>query len=95
MSNWVNANGAAIAKCVIVVQRKTPQSYAFSCFGEASGPMVFQDDHDQIGWWYVVANSATRIFSARTYLAAFRAGAGLELYVVILCAERSKTTDHQ
>jgi len=95
MSSWVKASGAAIAKCVMVMQRKTPQSYAFSCFGEVSGPMVFQDDHDQIGWWYVVATSATRIFSARTYLAAFLAGAGLELYVVILCADRSKTTDHQ
>ena len=95
MSNWDRVSGVSSARCVMVMQRKTPQSYALPCLGDVSGPIVSQDDHDQIGWWYVVANSATKILSARTYFVAFRDGVGLELCVMILWAVKSKTTDHQ
>ena len=84
-----------MARWVIVMQRKTPQSYAFVCFGDESGPMVVQDSHDQMGWWYVVNSSATSILSARVCLAVFLDGAGLELCMVIVCAVKSKATDHQ
>ena len=80
---------------VMVMQRKTPQSYAFACFGDVSGPIVVQVSHDQMGWWYVVNSSATSILSARVYLAVFLDGVGLELCMFIVCAVKSKTTDHQ
>ena len=65
-------------RCVMAMHRKTPQSYAFSCLGDRSGPSVLHDDHDHIGWWYVVKISWTRLLSACTYLTVFRAGVGLE-----------------
>ena len=54
-----------MARWVIVAQRKTPQSYAFDCFGDDSGPIVVHVSHVQMGWWYVVKSSATSILSAR------------------------------
>ena len=79
----------------MVIHKKTPQSYAFDCFGESSGPMVFHVSHDQIGWWYVVNISPTSSLSALVYLRVFRAGLVLELWIVMVCEVKSKTIDHQ
>ena len=78
MSNWNKVSGVSSARCVIVMQRKTPQSYAFCCFGEFSGPMVFQSEHDQIGSWYIRYASSTSVLRERTYFIVFLAGFALE-----------------
>ena len=66
------------AKQVIAMHIKTPQSYAFCCVGEFSGPMVFQSKHDQIGAWYIRYASSTSVLSDRTYFVVFLAGFALE-----------------
>ena len=70
--------GVPCAWQVMAMHIKTPQSYAFCCFGDLSGPMVFQSEHDQIGSWYIRYASSTSVLRERTYFIVFLAGFALE-----------------
>ena len=95
ISSCVMVVGVPCAMYAIDIHIKTPQSYAFSCFGEFSGPVISQSVHVQIGVWYIRYASSTSVLSARTYLVVFRAGFALEFCITMVFDRKSKVTDHQ